>query len=105
MAGEGKTAMSQEGFSGGWRGAVAGGGAGGGGGGWASGGAVLAALLLVALMLMVTSSNEARDQALASERHSYDVMLLTRTVDGTIARAEAALGRYVLDEDVLNSGS
>jgi signal transduction histidine kinase/ActR/RegA family two-component response regulator len=66
---------------------------------------VLAALLLVALMLMVTSSNQVRDEALASERHSYDVMLLTRTVDGTIARAEAALGRYVLDEDVATSGS
>ena len=66
---------------------------------------MLAALLLVALMLMVTSSNEVRDRALDSERHSYDVMLLTRTVDGTIARAEAALGRYVLDEDVATSGS
>jgi signal transduction histidine kinase/CheY-like chemotaxis protein len=65
----------------------------------ASVGAVLATILLIALMLMVTSSNRARDSALASERHSYDVMLLTRTVDGTIARAEAALGRYVLDEE------
>ena len=86
-------AVSEERSSGAWRGVLA------------SAGAVLAALLLVALMLMVTSSNEARDQALASERHSYDVMLLTRTVDGTIARAEAALGRYVLDEDVETSGS
>jgi signal transduction histidine kinase/ActR/RegA family two-component response regulator len=65
----------------------------------ASAGAVVATLLLIALMFMVTASNRAREQALASERHSYDVMLLTRTVDGTIARAEAALGRYVLDEE------
>ena len=86
-------AMSEERSSGAWRGVLA------------SAGAVLAALLLVALMLMVTSSNQVRDEALASERHSYDVMLLTRTVDGTIARAEAALGRYVLDEDVATSGS
>jgi signal transduction histidine kinase/ActR/RegA family two-component response regulator len=93
MAGEDMYAMSEERSSGAWRGVLA------------SAGAVLAALLLVALMLMVTSSNEARDKALASERHSYDVMLLTRTVDGTIARAEAALGRYVLDEDVATSGS
>jgi signal transduction histidine kinase/ActR/RegA family two-component response regulator len=70
----------------------------------ASAGAVLATLLLVILMLMVTSSNRARDAALASERHSYDVMLLTRTVDASIARSEAALGRYVLDE-VQNTGS
>ena len=86
-------AVSEERTSGAWRGVLA------------SAGAVLAALLLVALMLMVTSSNEVRDRALASERHSYDVMLLTRTVDGTVARAEAALGRYVLDEDVATSGS
>jgi signal transduction histidine kinase/ActR/RegA family two-component response regulator len=86
-------AMSGERPSGAWRGVLA------------SAGAVLAALLLVVLMLMVTSSNQARDEALASERHSYDVMLLTRTVDGTIARAEAALGRYVLDENVKESGS
>jgi signal transduction histidine kinase/CheY-like chemotaxis protein len=69
-------------------------------GGWlASAGAVLATLLLLALVAMVTLSNRARDEALAFERHSYDVMLLTRTVDGTVARAEAALGRYVLDEE------
>ena len=86
-------AVPEERTSGAWRGVLA------------SAGAVLAALLLVALMLMVTSSNEARDRALASERHSYDVMLLTRTVDGTVARSEAALGRYVLDEDVATSGS
>jgi signal transduction histidine kinase/ActR/RegA family two-component response regulator len=68
-------------------------------GGLASAGAILATILLIALMVMVTASNSARDAALASERHSYDVMLLTRTVDATIARSEAALGRYVLDEE------
>jgi signal transduction histidine kinase/ActR/RegA family two-component response regulator len=89
MAGEDMYAMSEERASGSWRGALA------------SAGAVLAAFLVVALMLMVTQSNRARQQALAQERHSYDVMLLTRTVDGTIARAEAALSRYVLDEKPL----
>src|SRR4051794_31339304 len=69
-----------------WRGALA------------SAGALLATLLLVGLMFMVNQSNSARDSALESERHSYDVMLLTRTADGSIARAEAALGRYVIDE-------
>jgi signal transduction histidine kinase/CheY-like chemotaxis protein len=87
MAGEELDAMAGEGLSRSWRGALA------------SAGAVLATLLLIALMVLVSQSNRARDEALASERHSYDVMLLTRTVDGTIARAEAALGRYVLDEE------
>jgi signal transduction histidine kinase/CheY-like chemotaxis protein len=92
MAGEDMGDLSPERPSGAWRGILA------------SAGAVLAALLLVALMLMVTQSNRAREEALASERHSYRVMLLARTVDGTIARAEAALGRYVIDEDEQTSG-
>ena len=66
--------------------------------GWAGVGAVLAALALIGLIFMVTLSNRARDRALDWERHTYDVMLLSRTVDGSIARSEAALGRYVLDE-------
>jgi signal transduction histidine kinase/ActR/RegA family two-component response regulator len=48
---------------------------------------------------MVAFSNRARDQALAWERHTYNVMLLTRSVDGTMARAEATLARFVLDEN------
>ncbi|HEX8366323.1 MAG TPA: ATP-binding protein [Allosphingosinicella sp.] len=67
--------------------------------GWAGAGALLAAILLVALIVMVTLSNRSREDALDFERHTYDVMLLTRTVDATIARAEAALGRFVMDEE------
>ncbi|WP_106640079.1 ATP-binding protein [Allosphingosinicella vermicomposti] len=66
--------------------------------GWASIGAILATLALIGLVTMVTLTNQARDRALDWERHTYDVMLLTRTVDASIARSEAALGRYVLDE-------
>ncbi|HEX5182595.1 MAG TPA: ATP-binding protein [Allosphingosinicella sp.] len=87
MAGEDLGALPEvKETSGRWRGVAA------------SAGAVLATILLAALLFMVDASNEARDRALASERHSYDVMLLTRTVDASIARAEAAVGRYVLDE-------
>src|SRR3954470_20460019 len=87
MAGEETGALNGNAPSGSWWGALA------------SAGALLAAVLLAALLTMVSASNTARDRALASERHSYDVMLLTRTVDGTIARAESALSRYVMDED------
>src|SRR3546814_18819975 len=67
--------------------------------GWASAGAIVATIALILLVVMVTLSNRARDEALQWERHTYDVMLLTRTVDATVARSEAALGRYVLDAE------
>src|SRR3546814_13963669 len=67
--------------------------------GWASAGAIVATIALILRVVMVTLSNRARDEALQWERHTYDVMLLTRTVDATVARSEAALGRYVLDEE------
>jgi signal transduction histidine kinase/ActR/RegA family two-component response regulator len=86
MAGEDFDASPGEGTSGRWRGVLA------------SAAALVATILLAALLIMVASSNTARDQALASERHSYDVMLMTRTVDATVARAESTLGRYVMDE-------
>jgi signal transduction histidine kinase/ActR/RegA family two-component response regulator len=86
MAGEDFDASPEDGTSGRWRGLLA------------SAAALVATVLLAALLIMVASSNTARDQALASERHSYDVMLMTRTVDATVARAESTLGRYVMDE-------
>ncbi|MGQ0559196.1 MAG: ATP-binding protein [Sphingosinicella sp.] len=66
---------------------------------WVSGGALAATLALISLIVLITSANSARDAALGWERRTYDVMLLTRTIDATIARSEAALGRYVLDEN------
>jgi signal transduction histidine kinase/ActR/RegA family two-component response regulator len=72
--------------------------------GGAAAGAFVAVLVLLAMVYLVASSNQARDQALSQERHAYDVTLLTRSVDASIARAEAALGRFVLDERE-NSGN
>ena len=66
--------------------------------GWASVGAVVGTILLIALVIMVTISNRDRDRALAWERHTRDVIMMTQAVDATIARSEAALGRYVVDE-------
>src|SRR5688572_15950135 len=65
---------------------------------WVSAAALLATLALIGLIFMITLSNRARDQAPGWERRTYGVMLLTRSIDATIARSEAALGRYVLDE-------
>jgi signal transduction histidine kinase len=72
--------------------------------GGAAAGALLAVLVLLAMVFLVASSNQQRDQAVQQERHTYDVTLLTRSVDASIARAEAALGRFVLDENVRDSG-
>ncbi len=72
--------------------------------GWAGAGAILATLILIGLIAMVTLTNRQRDNALRWERHTYDVMFLTRTVDATLSRAEAALGRFVLDEQADTSG-
>ena len=68
-------------------------------------GALLAALVLLAMVFLVALSSRARDDAMAAERHAYDVTLLTRTLDASIARSEAALGRFVLDEDNKGSGN
>jgi signal transduction histidine kinase len=68
-------------------------------------GALLAALVLLAMVVLVALSSRSRDEAIASERHAYDVTLLTRTLDASIARSEAALGRFVLDEDNKVSGN
>jgi signal transduction histidine kinase/ActR/RegA family two-component response regulator len=73
--------------------------------GGAAAGALLATLVLLAMVVLVAMSNQARDRALAGERHAYDVNLLTRAVDASISRAEAGLGRFVLDEEVKTSGN
>ncbi|ATE66660.1 ATP-binding protein [Rhizorhabdus dicambivorans] len=55
--------------------------------------------LLIAVVAMVARANTARDEALLREQHSYDIMVLTRSLDASLARAEAALGRYVVSSD------
>ncbi|WP_093330756.1 ATP-binding protein [Sphingomonas rubra] len=61
--------------------------------------ALTAAAVLVALIVTLGGANRERDLALARQRHSYDVMILARTLAGTIARSEASLGRYVISGD------
>ncbi|MEH3157773.1 MAG: ATP-binding protein [Sphingomonas taxi] len=57
---------------------------------------LLGAVVLVALIVTLGEANRQRDRALQAQAHSYDVMILARTVSGTIARSEASLGRYVI---------
>ncbi|GAA4713792.1 response regulator [Sphingomonas lutea] len=66
--------------------------------GGAAGAGLLAALVLLAMVFLVKFANDAREQALSAERRAYDVALVVRNVSSNISRAEAALGRFVLDE-------
>jgi signal transduction histidine kinase/ActR/RegA family two-component response regulator len=76
---------------------------------WRRGGAAAAglalALVLVVSVFLVKFANDAREQALTAERHAYDVALVVRNVSSNVARSEAALARFVLDEDVKTSGN
>lgn len=73
--------------------------------GGAAAGALIATLVLLGMVFLVYVANRDRDNALELERHSYDVTLLSRSVDASISRSEAALGRFALDEDTATSGN
>uniref|UniRef100_UPI0035CBB110 ATP-binding protein n=1 Tax=uncultured Sphingomonas sp. TaxID=158754 RepID=UPI0035CBB110 len=61
--------------------------------------ALLGVGVLVALTLTLGEANRQRDRALQLQTHSYEVMILSASLSGTIARAEASLGRYVISGD------
>ncbi|MBB3879514.1 response regulator [Sphingomonas pseudosanguinis] len=61
--------------------------------------AVAGAATLVLLIVTLGHANHERDRALELQSRSYDVMILARTLAGTIARSEASLGRYVISGD------
>src|SRR5688572_15617289 len=73
--------------------------------GGAAAGGLIATLVLLAMVVLVALSNDARERALEAERRAYNVALLVRGVDSSMSRAEAALSRFVLDEDIRTSGS
>ncbi|WP_242137671.1 ATP-binding protein [Sphingomonas sp. TREG-RG-20F-R18-01] len=61
--------------------------------------AILGVLVLVALSWTLREADRQRDRALALQKHSYEVMILSANLSGTLARAEASLGRYVISVD------
>ena len=74
-------------------------------GGWAAAIAFIATIVLLGMVVLVALSNGAREKALTAERHAYDVALVTRSVSSSASRAEAALGRFVLDEEEKTTGN
>src|SRR3982751_3962984 len=76
---------------------------------WRRGGAaaagLVAALILLAMVFLVKIANDEREHALNAERHAYQVALVVRNASSNISRAEAALARFVLDEDPKTSGN
>ncbi|HKP34036.1 MAG TPA: ATP-binding protein [Sphingomicrobium sp.] len=76
---------------------------------WRRGGAaaagLVAALVLVAMVFLVKFANDAREDALTAERQANQVSLVVRNVSANVARAEAALARFVLDEKVKPNGN
>ncbi|WP_019516159.1 ATP-binding protein [Sphingomonas sp. Mn802worker] len=61
--------------------------------------AVAGMAVLTALVITLGEASRQRDRALAAQSHSYDVMNLARALQGTMAKSEAALGRYVISGD------
>ena len=61
--------------------------------------AALGVAVLVALNVTLGEANRQRDRALRLQTHSYEVMILSANLTGTIAHAEASLGRYVISAD------
>ena len=76
---------------------------------WRRGGAaavgLVAALVLVLMVFAVKFANDARERALVAERQASQVALLVRNVSANVSRADAALARFTLDEDVQGSGN
>ena len=76
---------------------------GGHGGGWRIITLVVMALLgvavVAALMVTLNSAGQRRDEALRLQTHSFEVMILARSLSATIAQSEASLGRYVISAD------
>ena len=60
---------------------------------------ILGIAVTVGLVRTVVDSNAARDRAIERRSHSFEVMILARSLGENLAQAEASLGRYVISGD------
>ncbi|MDB5716058.1 MAG: response regulator [Sphingomonadales bacterium] len=60
---------------------------------------VLAVAVIAALIVSMVTATRQRDAALGWQQHSYEVMILARELDATMAKSEATLGRFVISSD------
>ena len=60
---------------------------------------LLGVAVALALIVKLGEANGERERAQRLQAHSYDVMVLARTLSATIARSEASLGRFVISGD------
>jgi signal transduction histidine kinase/ActR/RegA family two-component response regulator len=60
---------------------------------------LLGIAVLVALVVIQQRTDAARDDAIARQQHSFDVILRANQLSAAISGAEAALGRYVVSAD------
>ncbi|WP_315763185.1 ATP-binding protein [Sphingomonas sp. Y38-1Y] len=60
---------------------------------------VLGMAVTFALVRTVVDANTARDRAIERRSHSFEVMILARSLGENLSQAEAALGRFVISGD------
>lgn len=53
-------------------------------------------LALIALLYLASTAAQEREAALDQQRHSFEVITLARRVEGSIAKSEVTLARYVI---------
>lgn len=66
---------------------------------WLGGAAAAAAATIIALVLMLADATRDRDMALRQQESSSERVIAAATFAATMARAEAALGRFVISGD------
>jgi signal transduction histidine kinase/ActR/RegA family two-component response regulator len=61
--------------------------------------ALLGIGVLAALIVIQQTTDRERDEAIALQQHTFDVVIRANQLSGAISAAEAALGRYVVSAD------